>query len=105
MWRRLCNFEGYPTSCYQRYCRDKAYPNQERNYMRNFVFAFATLALITSSVLISAGQQAYAATTCSGTGCGGMLAANTSCSKTPRYSSPTTITSVAPGGWLCREPA
>jgi hypothetical protein len=47
--------------------------------MRNFVLAFAALALITSSILIGAGPPAYAATTCSGTGCDGIPAANTTC--------------------------
>jgi hypothetical protein len=49
--------------------------------MRKFVFAFATLALITSSVLIGAGTPANAAITCSGTGCDGILAASTQCVK------------------------
>jgi len=37
------------------------------------------LALMTSSVLISAAPRADAATTCTGTGCNGLLAGNTTC--------------------------
>jgi hypothetical protein len=47
--------------------------------MRKSVLVPAALALITSSVLIGATPRADAATTCSGTGCNGQLAGNTTC--------------------------
>jgi hypothetical protein len=47
--------------------------------MRKAVLASAALALITSSILISVAPRADAATTCTGTGCNGQLAGNTTC--------------------------
>jgi hypothetical protein len=47
--------------------------------VRKSVLASAALALITSSVLIGAGPQADASTTCSGLKCDGVPAANTPC--------------------------
>jgi Protein of unknown function (DUF2690) len=47
--------------------------------MRKSVLAPAALALIASSVLISPASRADAATTCSGTGCNGVPAGDTTC--------------------------
>ena len=47
--------------------------------MRKSVLASAVFTLVASSILIGTGPQADAATSCSGTGCNGQLAGNTTC--------------------------
>jgi hypothetical protein len=47
--------------------------------MRKSVLASAAFALIASSILIGTAPRADAATTCTGTGCNGQLAGNTTC--------------------------
>jgi len=47
--------------------------------MRNSMLASAAFALIASSALVITAPRADAATTCSGTGCNGQLAGNTTC--------------------------